>query len=158
MQLQEMSLRTPGSGKHSQLKHLSLPDVAQICAVKLLSQAGNKWPAQARSCATRTHACTILLLGALAHPPHHLSAYTPKLNDMVVDIYSTLAHWWCVPIHAQGSGAVLDGCMSPGNLIMLAFWMTLPDRHRDSHRTAALPRCKMYIAEGAGKHVIMCAR
>jgi len=131
--------------KKIQLRHLNLPAVAQIYAVKLLSQAGNKWQAQARPCATRTRACTILLLGALAHPPNHLSAYTPMLIDKVVHICSTLAYWWCVPKHAQGSGAMLDGCICPGTLIMLAFRMTLPDRHRDSHSMAALPRCKMYI-------------
>ena len=130
-----------------QLGHLDLPAVAQICAVKLLSQAGNKWQAQARPCATRTCACTILPLGALAHPPNHLSACTPRLNDKLVHICSTLAYWRCIPIHAQGSGAVPDGCMCPGTLMMLAFRMTLPDRHRDSHSMAALPRCKTYVCQ-----------
>ncbi len=136
-----------GVAKKLQLRHFDSPAVAQICAVKLLSQAGNKWQAQARPCATRTSACTILLLGVLAHPPNHLSARTPVLNDKVIHICSTLAYWWCVSIHAQGRGAVLDGCMCHCMLIMLDFRMTLPDRHRDSHNMVALPRCKMFICQ-----------
>lgn len=130
IQLQDMSLRSSGSRLEISAGTHKLacrgPNLRSKAAVTSRQQVASTGQALCHQDMRLYH----FAFGRFGSSSNSSSCIHSNLNDKMVLMCSTLAYWLGVPAYAQRSGAVLDGCMCCGTLIMLGFRMTLPDRHR----------------------------